>query len=248
MPPRSIAVDQSGDAVTNADRLRTELVFTVAQPGGRHRVGDETALPRTRDSTELTVSSSRWTPSAMSSTTASDSAAAPSAASAAPGERWWTGAIPLNRWVTSPGGCARRNARVVAASASVWPTAAPRCSRQLLGQGVGARELRRDRHLAHVTAAGGDELRGQAEVGRHSHAGSWAPHARDREERTLDVDAGKLAGLDAVRKGGDGLQHLLGRVGHGAADQRGRAVSEVVGGSRPTWSGSPEVKDAPPPP
>src|SRR5699024_2812357 len=83
--------------------------------------------------TWATVRASRWTPSAITSTTMSPEAAASRAARAGPGSRWWIGRIPLNRWVavgsaerplsrrSSSRACAI--ARVIwALEPSVWPS------------------------------------------------------------------------------------------------------------------------------
>src|SRR5699024_5195780 len=80
-----------------------------------------------------TVRASRWTPSAITSTTRSPEAAASSEARAGPGSRWWIGRIPLNRWVavgSAERPCSRRSssracatARVIwALEPSVWPS------------------------------------------------------------------------------------------------------------------------------
>ena len=133
--------------------------------------------PPTRANTPATVSSERCTPSAISSTVAAPRAAAASAPRAAPGARWWSGAIPLKRCVTSAGARSRRNRSVVAAVASVWPTATstPRSARRSASASApgssGAIVITRTcPRPASISASARPTSGGRIRVG------SWAPH------------------------------------------------------------------------
>ena len=91
--PRHGATDGNGPGA--------QLVVAVRQPGGAiESVTRSTFSAPTSSNTIRTVSGSRCTPSAMSSTAAVPDPASRRQAATGPGLRWCSGGIPLNRCVT----------------------------------------------------------------------------------------------------------------------------------------------------
>ena len=167
----------------------------------------------------------RCTPSAISSTSASDSSSAPTG----PGSRWWSPRMALKRWVPTeaPASSASRATSYVA---SVWPIAAttPAAAMQRTASippgSSGARVTIRTAPSPAASRASTDAGSGSARE-----PGWWAPGAARAEPRTLEVHAGEHAVLHRQGQLAHGAHHRVAGVGDQAGGHRRGAVGQVGG-------------------
>ena len=197
----------------------------------------------TRSKSIRTVAASRWTPSPMTSRTASPRAACARQAATGPGARWCSGGMPLKTWVTRgrpPRGAPssarpQRGPRGVGVGVGVAERREDAPGGEQPGQRVAAGPLRRVGHLGQrLRCARGLRGRGErvqqrrVDVGERGRVLRAPP--RVRQERALEVDAGQVAGGDERGEGAHAVDQRRPAARDEAAEQGRRAVAVVVPG------------------